>query len=229
MFKLLRRSSSSPQPESEGGQQTTLSARPEVRKSAEQRPVTPARGNQEPIELSYTLPMRGRPEVLYRLALVPTRRAAWDSNMTESGWVDETQSLKNGARARFRLKNRLLSSRFEAEYEGLKPSKAGGWRSLKNVGPLEELSQHWEFRPLQGQQGTEVTLTVRGRVRFGWVRSQVERLLYNLMLSTLLDMQREIDAPTAARIQEMGEEAKRREEAERKAQKAARKAAKKRR
>ena len=149
--------------------------------------------------------------------------------MAESGWTDDAQTLRNGARARFRLVRRLGGLKFEAEYGGLKTSKAGGWRSVGGVGPLEELAQEWRFRAVPNQPLTEVTLTVRGRVRYAWVRPQVERLLQNMLLSTLLDMQREIDAPTAHRLEQMGEELRRKEDQQRQAEKAARKAAKKKR
>lgn len=238
MFKLLRKlgSKSPPAPEES---QTTFRARPEVRGSqgaasapvsgspASGAPVSTApatrAGRPEPIAVRHTVPMRARPEVLYRLALVPTRRAAWDSNMAESAWADSTQTLKNGARARFRLVRRLGGLKFEAEYGGLKTSRSGGWRSVRGMGPLEEFSQEWTFKPVPGQPVTEVTLTLRGQVRFGWVRAQVERMMQNMLLSTLLDMQREVDAPTASRIDEMNQELRRQEEARRKAEKAARK------
>lgn len=230
MFKLRKPRSESPVPEAEDVSQATLKARPAVRRSGDavaapartERPQ-PRAGRPEPIEIRHTVPMRARPEVLYRLALVPTRRSAWDSNMAESAWADEGQTLKNGARARFRLVRRLGGLRFEAEYGGLKTSRAGGWRSVRGVGPLEEFSQEWAFRAVPGQPVTEVTLTVRGQVRFGWVRAQVERMLQNMLLSTLLDMQREIDAPTAGRIDKMNEDLRQQEEARRKVEKAARK------
>lgn len=225
MFRLFRKPpAESPTPPAPTSQ-TVISARPEVRGAS-------ARGNEtkgqatkagEPIEIRHTVPMRARPEVLYRLALVPTRRAAWDSNMAEAAWIDDAQTLKNGARARFKLVRQLGGLRFEAEYGGLKSSKSGGWRSVGGVGPLEELSQEWQFRAVPNQPVTEVTLTVRGWVRYGWVRPQVERLLQQMLLSTLLEMQRQVDAPTAHRIDEMNEELRRQQEAERKAAKQSRK------
>ncbi|WP_261664343.1 SRPBCC family protein [Deinococcus sp. Marseille-Q6407] len=251
MFKLFRRSGQAgPQSGPTEPAQTTLSARPEVRRSqkssqpkggaAPAQSSAPAKesgqaeeavraAGPEPIVLSQTVPMRARPEVLYRLALVPTRRAAWDSNMAESGWVDDAQTLKNGARARFRLVRRMSGLKFEVEYGGLKTSRSGGWRSVRGVGPLEQLSQQWTFQQVQGQPVTQVTLTLRGQVRYRWVRAQVERMLYNMLQTTLLDMQREIDAPTAGRIEELNQEARRQQEQQRKAEKAARKAARKRR
>ncbi|WP_229838930.1 SRPBCC family protein [Deinococcus piscis] len=231
MFKLFRKPrSESPVPEAEGVSHATLKARPEVRRSGDaaaapartERPQ-PRAGQPEPIVMRHTVPMRARPEVLYRLALVPTRRAAWDSNMAESAWSDDTQTLRNGAHARFRLVRRLGGLRFEAEYGGLKTSRSGGWRTVRGMGPLEEFSQDWTFKAVPGQPVTEVTLTLRGQVRFDWVRAQVERMMQNMLLTTLLDMQREVDAPTAGRIDKMNEDLRQQEEARRKAEKAARK------
>ncbi|MFC6590725.1 SRPBCC family protein [Deinococcus lacus] len=162
-------------------------------------PATSRLQRPEPIELTQTLPVRARPEVLYRLALVPTRRAQWDPNVQEAAWAGP-EGLKNGHRLRFRLSRRLLGLRFEAELGTLRPPRAGGWRSVGPVGPLESLSQEWRFKPAQGGRVTEVTLTVRGAVRFAWVRPQVERLLQEMLLSTLLEMQRQVDPETARRL-----------------------------
>lgn len=206
-------------------EQITVAARTEVTR-AEVRGVAASVPTAERIQLRQTMPMRARPEVLYRLALVPSRRAAWDSNMAESGWIDDQQTLKNGARTRFRLVRRLGGLKFEAEYTGLQSSRAGGWRSVGAVGPLEELAQEWVLRAVPNQPVTEVTLTVRGRVRYGWVRPQVERLLQQMLLSTLLDMQREIDAPTARRLEARGKALREQEETERKAAKVSKSKAK---
>ncbi|MFB9084640.1 hypothetical protein ACFFU7_18475, partial [Deinococcus wulumuqiensis] len=79
-----------------------------------------------------------------------------------------------------------------------------GWEAVRPFGPLEKFSQQWNFKPMPG--GTEVTLTVKGTVRYRWIRTQMERILHNLTISTLMDLQRQIDAPTAQLVEDMGRE-----------------------
>lgn len=175
----------------------------------------------EEIVVKQTMPMRARPEVLYRLALEPRRRAAWDSNLVSAAYTGEGQRLAQNALADFQFVRRLLGLKFQVKYGQLISSQRGGWEAVKPFGPLEKFSQQWNFKPMPG--GTEVTLTVKGTVRYKWIRTQMERILQNLTISTLMDLQRQVDAPTAQLVEEMGREMAEKQKAEQKAAKAARK------
>ena len=70
--------------------------------------------------------------------------------------------------------------------------------------------------------GTEVTLTVNGRVRYGWVRRPIERMLHNLVVTTLVELQRQVDAQGAQLMEDMGREMAKKQKEEQQAAKAAR-------
>lgn len=173
----------------------------------------------EPIHLKQTLPIRGRPEVLYRLVMDPARRAKWDSNIESAAYESEGQRLSNNAVVNFKLPRRYLGLKFQAKYSHVHLSRSGTWESLGTVGPLEKLSQQWQFKAFPG--GTEVTLSIDAAVKYKWVRSQVERTLHNMLMSTLLDLQRTVDVQGAQLMQELGKEMQAKQKAEAKAAKAA--------
>lgn len=176
----------------------------------------------EHIHLKQSLPIRGRPEVLYRLVMDPSRRARWDSNIESAAYEGETQRLVNQAIVNFKLPRRYLGLKFQAKYSHIHISRSGTWESLGAVGPLEKLRQQWQFKAMPG--GTEVTLTLEATVKYRWVRPQVERVLHNMLMSTLLDLQRTVDAQGAQLVQELGKELQAKQKAEAKAAKAAAKA-----
>lgn len=62
--------------------------------------------------------------------------------------------------------------------------------------------------------GTEVTMSIRARVRYKWVRAPVERMLHNMVYSTLMELQRQVDANTAQMMEDVSKEmaAKRKKE-----------------
>lgn len=171
----------------------------------------------EEIVIRHSLPVRARPEVLYRLALEPRRRLKWDRHFVQAEYAQEGQKLAQNAIVNFRFARSLLGLRFQAKYGQLQPSQRGGWESVRHVGPLEKLTQAWNFKPMPG--GTEVTLTVTARVRYRWVRAQVERVLNNMVVSTLIELQRQVDAPGAQLVEDLGREAAEKQKAERKAAK----------
>lgn len=175
----------------------------------------------ESISIKQTIVVRARPDVLYRLALDPRRRAGWDPNVASGAYEGSEGRLANGALARYKFSRRLLGLSFTVKYGQLQAPQRGGWESVRHVGPLEKLTQGWTFKPMPG--GTEVTLSLNARVRFGWVRQPVERALHNMVATTLLELQRQVDAQGAQLLEDMGREMQERQKAE---QKAAREAAK---
>lgn len=175
------------------------------------------------IQIKQSLPIRARPEILYRLVLDPHRHALWDSNLESAAYEGENTRLGNNAIVNFRLPRKYLGLRFQARYSHIQTSRGGTWQSVGQVGPLESLRQQWNFKAVPG--GTEVTLTLDASVRYNWTYRQLERLLQNMVMSTLLDLQRAVDAPAAQQLEQMGREMQAKQQAEEKAAKAAAKAA----
>lgn len=178
----------------------------------------------ESIHIKQTIVVRARPDVLYRLALEPRRRAKWDPNLAKAEYEGEGSRLANNSLVRFKFTRRLLGLSFTAKYGQLQAPQRGGWESVRHVGPLEKLTQGWMFKPMPG--GTEVTLTVNGKVRYKWVRVPVERVLHNMVATTLLELQRTVDAQGAQLMEDMGRELAEKQKADQKAAKEAAKAAK---
>lgn len=181
----------------------------------------------EDVEMKQMMPVRARPEVLYRLVMDPKRRLKWDKNLVKAEYEGGEGKLSSGAVVNYKLSRSYLGLGFQVKYGQLIPSQRGSWDSVRHVGPLEKLSQHWQFKAMPG--GTEVTLTVKGRVKYGWVKPQIERMLMQLVMSTLLELQRAVDAPAAQMVEDLGREMQEKQKAEEKAAKEAAKAAKKKR
>lgn len=182
----------------------------------------------EDIHIRQSLVVRSRPDVLYRLALEPRRRVKWDPNLTRAEYEGgEGGRLQNNVLVRFKFSRRLLGLSFVAKYGQLQAPLRGGWESVRNVGPLEKLTQGWTFKAMPG--GTEVTLTMNGRVRYRWIRTPVERMLHNLVVTTLTELQRQVDAPGAQLVEDVGREMQRKQKEEQQAAKAAAKTARRRR
>lgn len=157
------------------------------------------------IQIQQTLPMRARPDVLYRLVLEPKRRVAWDPNLTKAEYADTEQArLANNILVNFKFSRRLMGIRFQAKYGQLQAPQRGGWESVRHVGPLEKFTQSWKFKSMPG--GTEVTMSIRAKVRYKWVRAPVERMLHNMVYSTLMALQRQVDANTAQMMEDVGKE-----------------------
>ncbi len=180
----------------------------------------------ESIQIKQNLIVRARPDVLYRLALEPKRRAAWDPNIVSAAYEGGEGRLTNNALVRVKLARRLLGLSFTAKYGQLQAPQRGGWESVRHVGPLEKLTQAWTFKPMPG--GTEVTFSLNARVRYRWIRPQMERVLHNLVMTTLLELQKQVDAQGAQLMQDLGKEMQEKQKAEAKAAKAAAKAARRR-
>ncbi|GGK12631.1 oligoketide cyclase [Deinococcus malanensis] len=176
----------------------------------------------ESIHIKQNIIVRARPDVLYRLALEPRRRVKWDPNLVKADYQGGDGRLANNALVRFKFARRLLGLSFTAKYGQLQAPQRGGWESVRHVGPLEKLTQAWTFKPMPG--GTDVTLTLNARVRYGWVRRPVERVLHNMVMSTLLELQRQVDAQGAQLMEDMGREMQEKQKAEQKAAKEAAKA-----
>ncbi|WP_291432399.1 SRPBCC family protein [Deinococcus sp.] len=181
----------------------------------------------ESISIKQTIVVRARPDVLYRLALEPRRRVKWDPNLANADYEGENARLTNNALVRFKFTRRLLGLSFTAKYGQLQAPQRGGWESVRNVGPVEKLTQGWTFKPMPG--GTEVTLTLNARVMYRWIRTPIERVLHNMVATTLLELQRSVDAQGAQLLEDMGREMQERQKAEQKAAKEAARAAKKKR
>ena len=178
----------------------------------------------EEIRIKQTLPMRGRPDALYRLALEPGRRAKWDTNLVSGAYEGDQTRLTNNAVANFRFARSLLGLRFQVKYGQLQAPQRGGWETVRPFGPIEKMTQGWNFKAMPG--GTEVTLTLNARVRYKWLRPQLERILNNMVVSTLMSLQKQVDAPGAQAVEDMGREMAEKQKAEEKAAKAAARAAK---
>lgn len=144
----------------------------------------------EAISIKDTIMIRSRPDALYRLALDPRRREKWDPSFTSASYVGE-ETLKPGSLIRFKLARRLLGLSFTAKIGQTQPPTRAGWESVRGFGPLEKLSQGWNFKPIPG--GTEVTLHTNARVRYRWVLKPVERALRQMSGQTLLELQRQVD------------------------------------
>lgn len=57
------------------------------------------------IQIQQSLPMRARPDVLYRLVLEPKRRVTWDPNLTKVEYADTEQGrLSNNILVNFRFR-----------------------------------------------------------------------------------------------------------------------------
>ncbi|GMA16169.1 SRPBCC family protein [Deinococcus metallilatus] len=174
----------------------------------------------EDIHIKQSIVVRSRPDVLYRLALEPKRRVGWDPNLVRAEYEGGEGRLANNVLVRFKFSRRLLGLSFVAKYGQLQAPLRGGWESVRNVGPLEKLTQGWTFKAMPG--GTEVTLSVNGRVRYSWIRKPVERMLHNLVVTTLVELQRQVDAQGAQLMEDMGREMQRKQKEEQQAAKAAR-------
>lgn len=181
----------------------------------------------ESIQIKQSIVVRSRPDVLYRLALEPKRRVKWDRNFVSAEYEGGEGRLTNNALVRFKFPRRLLGLAFTAKYGQLQAPQRGGWESVRHVGPLEKLTQGWVFKPMPG--GTEVTLTLNARVRYKWIKPQLERILNNMVVSTLIELQRTVDAQGAQLMEDMGKELAEKQKAEQKAAKEAARAAKKKR
>lgn len=181
----------------------------------------------EDIHIRQSIVVRARPDVLYRLALDPRRRVRWDPNLTRAEYEGgENTRLGQGVRVRFKFSRRLFGLSFTAKYGQLQAPLRGGWESVRHVGPFERLTQSWTFKAMPG--GTEVTLGMNGRIRYRWVQKPVERLMHNLVISTLTALQRQVDAPGAQLMEDMGREMARKQKEEQKAAREAAKAARRR-
>ncbi|EYB67839.1 hypothetical protein DEIPH_ctg032orf0087 [Deinococcus phoenicis] len=180
----------------------------------------------EDIHIKQSIVVRSRPDVLYRLALEPKRRVRWDPNLVQAEYEGGEGRLTNNARVRFKFSRRLLGLSFVAKYGQLQAPLRGGWESVRNVGPLEKLTQGWTFKAMPG--GTEVTLTLNGRVRYRWILKPLERMLHNLVMTTLVELQRQVDAQGAQLVEDMGREMQRKQKENQQAAKAAAKAARRR-
>ncbi|MBB5233644.1 SRPBCC family protein [Deinococcus budaensis] len=178
------------------------------------------------INIKQSIVVRARPDVLYRLALEPKRRVRWDPNLVRAEYEGGEGRLANNVPVRFKFSRRLLGLSFTARYGQLQAPLRGGWESVRHVGPLEKLTQGWTFKAVPG--GTEVTLSVNGRVRYGWIQKPVERMLHNLVVTTLVELQRQVDAQGAQLLEDMGREMQRKQKEEQKAAKEAAKAARRR-
>ncbi len=178
----------------------------------------------ESISVKQTIVVRSRPDVLYRLALEPRRRVKWDPNLAKAEYEGGEGRLSNTALVRFKFARKLLGLSFTARYGQLQPPQRGGWESVRHVGPLEKLTQGWQFKPMPG--GTEVTLTVNGRIRYRWIRMPVERLLNNLVVTTLVELQRTVDAQGAQLMADMGREMQQKQKEQARAEKEAARASK---
>ncbi|WP_027481993.1 SRPBCC family protein [Deinococcus pimensis] len=166
-----------------------------------------------PISFKDTIQIRGRSDALFRLALDPKRRAKWDPSI-ESAAYDGEERLANGALVNFRLPRRLLGLRFTAKYGGVQAPNRANWETVRPFGPLERLKQSWSFKSVPG--GTEVTLAVDASVRYRFVATVVERLLRSASASTLVELQRQVDAQGAALVEELSRDmARRQREADR--------------
>lgn len=181
----------------------------------------------EDIQIRQSIVVRSRPDVLYRLALEPKRRVRWDPNLVRAEYEGGEGRLANNVLVRFKFARRLLGLSFTAKYGQLQAPMRGGWESVRNVGPLEKLTQGWTFKAMPG--GTEVTMTLNGRVRYRWIKTPVERMLHNLVVTTLLELQRQVDAQGAQLMEDMGREMQRKQKEEQKAAREAAKAARRRR
>lgn len=176
----------------------------------------------ESISIKQTIVVRSRPDVLYRLALEPRRRVKWDPNLVKAEYQGGEGRLTNNALVRFKFARKLLGLGFTAKYGQLQAPQRGGWESVRHVGPLEKLTQGWQFKPMPG--GTEVTLTINGRIRYNWIKAPVERVLNNMVVTTLVALQRTVDAQGAQLMEDMGREMAEKQKAEAKAAKEAAKA-----
>lgn len=178
----------------------------------------------EEIKVKQSMPMRARPDALYRLALEPGRRAKWDTNLVSAAYEGENARLTNNAVANYKFARNLLGLRFQVRYGQLQAPLRGGWETVKPFGPIERMTQSWNFKAMPG--GTEVTLTLNARVRYKWLRPQLERILNNMVISTLMSLQKQVDASGAQALEDMSREMAEKQKAEEKAAKAAAKAAK---
>ncbi|WP_291425269.1 SRPBCC family protein [Deinococcus sp.] len=177
----------------------------------------------ETIQIKQTLPIRARPDVLYRLALEPGRRVKWDRNYVSAAYEGEGR-LTNNALVNFKLARNLLGLKFQAKYGQLQAPLRGGWESVAPFGPIEKMTQGWSFKAMPG--GTEVTLTLNARLRYKWARPQLERILNNMVVSTLLGLQKQVDVAGAQLMEDVGREVAEKQRAEEKAAKAAARASK---
>ncbi|AFZ65873.1 SRPBCC family protein [Deinococcus peraridilitoris] len=146
------------------------------------------------IQFKDTIQIRGRADVLFRSVMDPKRRAKWDPSIRTGAYVGE-ERLVQGAMVRFKLPPRMLGLTFTARYGSLQAPHRGGWESVKPFGPLERFAQGWVFKSIPG--GTEVTLSVNAKVRFGFIAKAVERMLRSASAQTLIELQRQVDAAGA--------------------------------
>lgn len=181
----------------------------------------------EEIRIKHTIPVRARPDILYRLALEPARRVAWDRNYVAGAYEGGEGRLVNNAVANYKLARSLLGLKVQAKYGQLQAPQRGGWESVKPFGPVEKMTQSWNFKAMPG--GTEVTFGINARIRYRWAARQMERILNNMVVSTLMALQKQVDAQGAQLMEDMGKEMAEKQKAEQKAAKEAAKAARRKR
>jgi Polyketide cyclase / dehydrase and lipid transport len=174
-----------------------------------------------PIQFKDTIVIRSRPDVLFRLALDPRRREKWDPSYVKASYVGD-EKLGNGTQVRFKLPTRLLGLSFVARYSNFQAPTRGSYESVKPFGPVERLSQRWNFKPIPG--GTEVSLATDASVRYRFVAKPVERVLRQMSGQSLLELQRQVDKQGAQLMEDTAREYQQKQRDE---QRAAKKAGKK--
>ncbi|MBB6097128.1 hypothetical protein HNR42_000542 [Deinobacterium chartae] len=158
----------------------------------------------DPIKLKETYYIRSRPDVLFRLVNEPKRRVKWDRNLRSMTYVGE-ERLVGGAVVKIRLPARLAGMSFQARYTQLQAPSRSTLESLRGFGPIERYLQQWSFKPIPG--GTEITASLTVNPRFNFMRRPLERLLRNMLIQTLVDLQRQVDAGGAEAMLESAREA----------------------
>lgn len=169
----------------------------------------------ETIEFHQTMMVPARTDVLYRLVLDPSRRVQWDPNLRRAAYVDPQAQLKQNTVVKLKFTRRFLWLSAKVRFGHLQAPVRGGWESIHAVGPLEKLTQSWQFKSVPG--GTELTMRIKGVVRYAWVKRPIERLLMNMLLGTLKGLQAHLDAPAAKKMEEKAKELQKRKKEERKA------------
>jgi hypothetical protein len=160
----------------------------------------------ETIQLKETHYIRSRPDILFRLACDPARRAKWDKNLRSARYKGE-EKLVNGSEVLLYLPLRLGGSRWNARYTNVQAPTRATLESTKPFGFFASLQQQWTFKPIPG--GTEVTFQITALPRFGFIRRGSERILRAVLAQTLIDLQRQVDAAGAESLLETAKEVSR--------------------
>lgn len=150
------------------------------------------------IEYQQTTVIRVRADVLYRLVFDPSLRASWDPNIAKADYVAGHSDLKQNSEVKIKFRRSFLWATAIIRYGHLQPSARGGFEIVGGLGPLRKFRQTWQFKNMAA--GTEVTMRIKTTISYKWLKQPIERLVINMIATTLLGLQKRVDSQAYEKI-----------------------------